>query len=402
MIAAMPFESPHPAPDRGTILVVDDDDFLRAVVSGTLREAGFFVEEANTVEVALRTLGSGNVEAVICDILMPGLTGLDMLRMIRGRDLDVPVVLLTGSPSLETAIQAIEGGALRYLTKSADMASIVATMKQAVQIGRLARWRRQALVITQPDFPLAGDPAGMTMVFEEALSGLWLAAQPIVRATDGGIFGFELLSRTTSSRFTNITSIFKVAEKLGRVISLGRRVRELASTLDIAKDRAIFINLHCLDLDDEQLYTENNPLCRVESQVILEVTERHSIDQVKDLVSKVARLRALGFKIAVDDMGSGYSGLNSFATLRPDLMKVDLGIVRGIDADPYRRTLVRSLVAMSRELDIPLVAEGVETPAEKAALMDLGCDFLQGFLCGMPQPVRPRTALLGSGIDHEN
>ncbi len=373
------------ARDRGTVLVVDDDNDVRFVVADTLRQAGFKVEEAETGEMALAKLVPGGAEAVISDISMPGLTGVEMLRMIRARDLDVPVVLLTGRPSLETAIEAVEGGALRYLRKPAATAEIIETMDQAVRLGRLARWRRDALAITRSPSQFVGDRASMEMAFEEALSGLWLAAQPIVGAKDGVIFGVELLARSISTRFTSVTMLVEAAEKLGKVIGFGRRVRQIASTADISSDHALFINLHSLELDDEDLYSEKNPLRRVGSKVIFEITERHSIDQVKNLKEKIALLRDLGFWIAVDDMGAGYAGLNSFAALRPDIVKLDMAIVRGIDSDPYRRTLVRSMTAMCRDFGIPLVAEGVETEAEKTVLVDLGCDFLQGFLCGKPK-----------------
>lgn len=371
--------------DRGTVLVVDDDNDVRFVVADTLRKAGFKVEEAETGEIALEKLVPGGAEAVISDISMPGLSGVEMLRMIRARDLDVPVVLLTGRPSLETAIEAVEGGALRYLRKPAATAEIIETMDQAVRLGRLARWRRDALAITRPTSQFVGDRASMEIAFEEALGGLWLAAQPIVGARDGVIFGVELLARSISTRFTSVTMLVEAAEKLGKVIGFGRRVRQVASTADISKDHALFINLHSLELDDEDLYSEKNPLRGIGSKVIFEITERHSIDQVKNLKEKIALLRELGFWIAVDDMGAGYAGLNSFAALRPDIVKLDMAIVRGIDSDPYRRTLVRSMTAMCRDFGIPLVAEGVETEAEKAVLVELGCDFLQGFLCGKPK-----------------
>jgi EAL domain-containing protein (putative c-di-GMP-specific phosphodiesterase class I) len=377
---------PPVARDRGSILVVDDDNDVRFVVADTLRQAGFKVDEAETGEVALEKLVPGGAEAVISDISMPGLTGVEMLRMIRARDLDVPVVLLTGRPSLESAIEAVEGGALRYLRKPASAAEIVETMDQAIRLGRLARWRREALAITRPRSQFVGDHSSMELAFEEALTGLWLAAQPIVGAKDGVIFGVELLARSVSTRFTSVTMLVEAAEKLGRVIAFGRRVRDIAAATELSKDHALFINLHSLELDDEDLYSEKNPLRHLGCKVIFEITERHSIDQVKNLKEKIALLRDLGFWIAVDDMGAGYAGLNSFAALRPDIVKLDMAIVRGIDQDPYRRTLVRSMTGMCRDFGIPLVAEGVETEAERAVLVDLGCDFLQGFLCGKPMP----------------
>jgi EAL domain-containing protein (putative c-di-GMP-specific phosphodiesterase class I) len=378
-------DQPPPSQNRGSLLVVDDDADVRFVVASGLRQAGFTVEEADTGELALQKLSGGGIDAVISDISMPGLSGMEMLRTIRARDLDVPVVLLTGRPSLETAIEAVETGALRYLKKPAANAEIVEAMDQAVRLGRLARWRREALAITRPRSQFVGDRASMELAFEEALEGLWLMAQPIVGARDGVVFGVEVLARSVSTRFTSITMLVEAAEKLGRVISFGRRVRQIAASVDIPSEHALFVNLHSVELDDEDLYSEKNPLRHIGSKVILEVTERHSIDQVKNLKEKIALLRDLGFWIAVDDMGAGYAGLNSFAALRPDLVKLDMAIVRGIDQDPYRRTLVRSMTAMCRDFGIPLVAEGVETESEKAVLVDLGCDFLQGYLCGKPK-----------------
>lgn len=378
-------DQPPPFRNRGSILVVDDDGDVRFVVASGLRQAGFQVQEAETGELALQKLTAGGIDAVISDISMPGLTGMEMLRTIRARDLDVPVVLLTGRPSLETAIEAVEGGALRYLKKPAAAAEIVGAMDEAVRLGRLARWRREALAVTRPKSQFVGDRASMEIAFEEALSGLWLMAQPIVGARDGLVFGVEVLARSISTRFTSITMLVEAAEKLGQVNAFGRRVRQVASNIDIPAEHALFVNLHSLELDDEDLYSEKNPLRHVGSKVILEITERHSIDQVKNLKEKIALLRDLGFWIAVDDMGAGYAGLNSFAALRPDIVKLDMAIVRGIDVDQYRRTLVRSMIAMCRDFGIPLVAEGVETEGEKAVLVDLGCDFLQGFLCGKPK-----------------
>lgn len=380
----MPDDLPA-ARDRGTILVVDDDDDVRFVVADSLRQAGFHVQEAETGEIALQKLNPGTAEAVISDISMPGLTGVDMLRMIRKRDLDIPVVLLTGRPSLETAIDAVEGGALRYLRKPAATAEIVETMDQAVRMGRLARWRREALAITRAPSQFVGDRASMEIAFDDALNGLWLAAQPIVGSRDGVVFGVELLARSVSTRFTSVTMLVDTAEKLGRVIAFGRRVRQNAARVILEPGHALFVNLHSLEFEDEEMYSEHNPLRHIGARVILEVTERHSIDQVKNLKEKVSLLRELGFLIAVDDMGAGYAGLNSFAALRPDIVKLDMAIVRGIDSDPYRRTLVRSMTTMCKDFGIPLVAEGVETEAERTVLIDLGCDYLQGFLCGAPK-----------------
>jgi EAL domain-containing protein (putative c-di-GMP-specific phosphodiesterase class I) len=135
------------------------------------------------------------------------------------------------------------------------------------------------------------------------------------------------------------------------------------------------------------LYADSAPLRPYSNSVILEITERASLDGVADLRSKVARLRTFGYRIAVDDLGAGYAGLTTFATLEPDLVKLDMSLIRDVDHHPLRRKLVESMVELCRGLKIWVLAEGIETTAERDALADAGCDLLQGFLIGRPGPL---------------
>ncbi len=93
----------------------------------------------------------------------------------------------------------------------------------------------------------------------------------------------------------------------------------------------------------------------------------------------------MGFRTAIDDFGAGYAGLNLLAAFQPDLVKLDMALVRGIDADRARRTIVDHVVRMCVELGIAVVGEGVETRDEAAALRDLGIDLQQGYLYARPQ-----------------
>jgi len=92
----------------------------------------------------------------------------------------------------------------------------------------------------------------------------------------------------------------------------------------------------------------------------------------------------MGFRIAVDDLGAGYAGLTSFTQLEPEIAKLDMSLVRGIDADPRRQSIVLSMKRLCDELDIAVVAEGVETVGERDALAELGCHLLQGYLFAKP------------------
>jgi len=377
-----------PEASRGLVLIVDDEAAIRFGVSEALSYAGYEVEAVGDGEEALQRIGARRFEAVLSDISMPGVDGVELLRRVRRLDFDLPVILLTGDPRLETAIQAVDAGALRYLQKPVSLAEIESALETAVRLCRLARWKRDSLAYLG-EHRLMADPHALEWALDEALKSVFLAAQPIVRASDGSLFGRELLLRSTTPRLPDPPAVLEAAERLGRVRDVGRVVRRLAAGVAVPLGTCLFVNVHSLELEDEELHSRQGPLTSSAKDVVLEVTERGRIDAVSDLTRRVARLRSLGYRIAVDDFGAGYAALNSFASLRPDIAKLDMALVRSVDRDPYRRRLVTSVTSMCRDLGILLVAEGIETEAEKATLIELGCDLLQGFLIGAPQPVTP-------------
>ena len=100
--------------------------------------------------------------------------------------------------------------------------------------------------------------------------------------------------------------------------------------------------------------------------------------------SRIRALKDMGFRIAIDDLGAGYAGLTSFAVLEPHVVKLDMSLVRGVDREPLKRRLIGSMTRVCKESGILVVAEGVETTAEHDAVVELGCDLVQGFLIGRP------------------
>jgi EAL domain-containing protein (putative c-di-GMP-specific phosphodiesterase class I) len=387
--AAQPFGA-IPEGGKGRILLVDDERALLEVWSEILGHAGWTVETAGNGAAALEILTRSSFDAILTDIDMPGLNGLQLLRAIRVRDLDVPVVLMTGNPRTDTAIQAVEQGALRYLVKPVPAATLTEAVQEAARLHHIARLKREALAYLGSESALPGDLAGLQGAFAQALGGMWMAYQPIVRAADGHVFGHEALMRTAKRTLPNPGAMFDAAERLGRVHDLGRAVRVAASGY-AARDlgTALFVNVHALELTDDQLYAAAAPLSAHAASVILEVTERSSFDRVPDLREKIKSLRALGYRVAVDDLGAGYAGLTSFAALEPEVVKLDMALVRGVDHEPIKQRLVGSMARLCRDLRILVVAEGVETAAEKKVLTDLGCDLLQGYLFGRPMPEEP-------------
>jgi EAL domain-containing protein (putative c-di-GMP-specific phosphodiesterase class I) len=225
--------------------------------------------------------------------------------------------------------------------------------------------------------------------FGKALEGLWIAFQPIVAWGDRRIYGYEALVRTTEPTMKSPLAFFDAAEKLGRERELSRAIRARAAAVAPPDGARLFVNLHASDLGDEELYSPLSPLTRVADRVVLEITERMSLDHVDDLDARITKLRTLGFRVAVDDLGAGYAGLSSFAQLEPDVAKVDMSLIRDVHAKPKKQSIVRSLQRLCVELGILLVAEGVESREERDTLISLGCDLFQGYLLAKPGPAFP-------------
>jgi EAL domain-containing protein (putative c-di-GMP-specific phosphodiesterase class I) len=377
---------------RPKILVVDDDETLARSYARMLAADGYDVEVRFDGESGVDAVRKIPFDVVLSDIDMPHLGGVALLERVRAHDLDLPVILITGSPSVETAMAAVEHGALRYLAKPVDVKHLRTVTGNAVRLHRLARAKRSALDLAGGVDRLVGDRAGLVASFGSALETLWIAYQPIVSWSRREVFGYEALMRSREPALPHPGAVLDAAERLQRLPELGRSIRAAASepVTHMAEGAMLFVNLHSNDLLDDELFDSTRPLARIASQVVLEITERASLSHIRDVQARVARLREMGFRIAVDDLGAGYAGLTSFAQLEPEVVKLDMSLVRNVHAQPTKQTLVRTMIAMCHELGMQVVAEGIETAEERDAIVAAGCDLMQGYFFAKPgQPFPP-------------
>ncbi len=119
-------------------------------------------------------------------------------------------------------------------------------------------------------------------------------------------------------------------------------------------------------------------------KIIFEVTEQEQVLDIDHLVGILRAYRQQGFRTAIDDFGAGYAGLNLLADFQPDLLKLDMQLIRSVDQDTVRQVLVDSTLQMCRRLGIQVIAEGVETLAELHVLRELGVELFQGYLLARP------------------
>jgi len=378
-----------------SVLVVDDDATLARGVHRVLTAAGYDVVLAGDVPAASEEIRRRSFDVVLSDIQLPGPSGVDLLRNVREHDLDVPVILMTGMPTLETAMEAMQVGALQYLTKPLDHDLLVAAIERASRLHALAHMKRDALQLLGDNGTQAGDLAGLQASFERSLESMWMAFQPIVDDGKRQVFGFEALMRSREPSLPHPGAILSAGERLGRLPELGRRVRALSAEAFVRapEGASLFVNLHTCDLLDDALYQRDAPLAAIASRVVFEITERSTIDDVKDVHARIAELRGLGFRIAIDDLGAGYAGLSSFAALEPEIVKLDMSLIRNVHQSSVRSKLVKSMTALCKEMGIQVVAEGVETSEERVAVRALGCDLSQGYFFARPGPPFPAPAM---------
>ena len=158
---------------------------------------------------------------------------------------------------------------------------------------------------------------------------------------------------------------------------------------DLDESVRVFVNLHPLELKDDELYSRRSPLSRHADRVVLEISEQQPLSDIFELRERISELRAMGFGIAVDDLGAGYAGLGSFVHLAPDIAKLDHSLVRDIHREPVKHRLARSIFRLCADIGVSVVAEGVEVRAECEALEELGTDLFQGNVFARPGPAFP-------------
>ncbi len=374
-----------------SILVVDDDPAVSRAVQRVLAARGYNVVAVANGQAAIEALWHGRFALVLSDIQMPGMSGVDLLSIVRAYDLDVPVILMTGDPTLETAMEAVSLGAMQYLVKPIDNDVLLKAVQRAVRLNLMAHVKRDALKLAGGRDAEAGDRAGLTARFDIALETLQMAFQPIVDLGRKSLYGYVALVRPSEPSMPNPGALLEAAERLERLPDLGRRIRALsaAAFAQGPEQGLLFVNLHTRDLLDPELFRADSPLSAVAERVVLEVTERSAIDDVKDIQQRVRRLRGLGYRIAIDDLGAGYAGLSSFIALEPDVVKLDMSLVRGLHQSAIQQRLVQTMASLCSEMGMRVIAEGVEIVEERDAARRLGCDLFQGYLFARPGPPFP-------------
>ncbi|MDQ0114266.1 EAL domain-containing protein (putative c-di-GMP-specific phosphodiesterase class I) [Paenibacillus harenae] len=216
--------------------------------------------------------------------------------------------------------------------------------------------------------------------------------QPILSLREDKVFGFEALTRTRERTwFEGPLELFSFAEQEGAAYVLDRLAREKAieGCGGLRREQKLFINVMAQIIEDPE-FSPGLTLSLLERRglsphnVVFEITERNSIEDFGAVKKALEHYRSQGYQIAIDDVGAGYSSLQSIVELRPDYLKVDRSIIQDIHQDEMKAHILHTLAQLAAKMDISIIAEGIEQEEELAKVRELGASYAQGYLLGRP------------------
>jgi EAL domain-containing protein (putative c-di-GMP-specific phosphodiesterase class I)/CheY-like chemotaxis protein len=384
------------------IFVVDDEAANVRLLTRILESEGYTSVRAFTDSAAaLEAASVWCPDLVLLDLHMPQVDGLDFLASLRahaGEDEFVPVLVVTGDVTRTALRSALERGANEFVTKPIDADEILLRVRNLLSIrsayqelrGSNAELAEALRVRTRSEDDVAADREHRAEVIRAIADrgGPAMVFQPIVELTSGAAVGVEALARFGSEPERGPDAWFADAAALGlgtelelsAIESALRHLSELDPSLIVAVNVSAATMLQPAFLERLSSW----PLGRMS----FEVTEHQPVDDYDSLAGVTAELRDRGALVCVDDAGAGYASLRHILKLRPNVIKLDLTLVRDIDTDPVKRALASALTRFATELGAALTAEGIETASELATVRALGVDFGQGYFIAQPGPAK--------------
>jgi len=427
---------------QGTVLLIEDDAPLARSLIRLMNAEGYQVVHVGSGSAGVDKVMSRSFDAVISDLNLPGASGVDVLNVVRAYDPDVPLILMTGCPTVDTAIEACSLGVLEYLVKPTPREQLVRVLARATDVRREALLRREArssgafeksahvpnpnadtvrppapakgaavVAPASPTLPVptfadpapaapsdasaakasmanaetltamptaASAPSGLGAAFERAMTTLSVELEPIVDGRTKKLVGYAARMFSGEETLATEHALVVAAERLALLEQLRRRVRDLA------------VKAFATCPADALLFVDVHPTDLRDGDLyspeppLARIAERVVLQvrarglTMADLSARASVLRFVGFRLAIADLDAGQACLEQIAELSPDYVKIDARLVRGLDSSVGRRRLVSALVSMCRSLDAVAIAEGVSTAEECDALHEAGCGMMQG------------------------
>ena len=381
-----------------TVVIIDDKPANVALLERLLATAGVVrVHGFTNPRQALAHCASSLPDLVLLDLHMPDLNGfafMEALQRLVPEGGFLPVLVLTADVTTEVKERALAAGAKDFLTKPFDRTEVLLRVANLLETSALYRG------IQQHNAGLQADLDARTAVEREAAAeherrqqriegafapgALTMVFQPVADLATGYVVGAEALARFACEPYRPPNEWFAEADDIGRGTEL--ELAAIAAALDQLDQLppATFLAVNASPATAITPELDALLAQHPAERVVLELTEHARVDDYGTLLAALDGLRRRGVRIAVDDTGAGYASFQHLLRLRPHILKLDITLTRGIDADPVRRALAAALVTFATEIGATIIAEGIEITGELSTLQHIGILWGQGYHLARP------------------
>ena len=350
-------------------------------------------------------------DLILCDLMMPNIDGYEVLKKLnlQANTATIPFIFLTARTAKADVRTGMDLGADDYLTKPFTRSELLSAIKSRLEKQKedfkYSSNNQKSSDKFLPELQILKSCLLKTLA-NKKLREFKVHYQPIVDTNSGAILGAESLIRWQSSELGLVSpaELIPLAESTGLIIPIGEWLihnvcnqtkiwqdagyKDFYSTINISVNQLIqpdFVAKLLKSLAENDLHP---------SSLELEVTESTIKQDVNTAINRMQELRSHGLKISIDDFGTGNSSLIYLKQLPIDTLKIDHYFVHNIDKDRQKSAITKGIVEMAHNLNLQVVAEGVETKAELNIVKVLKCDKMQGYLLSHPLPVAEFEELL--------
>jgi EAL domain-containing protein (putative c-di-GMP-specific phosphodiesterase class I)/DNA-binding NarL/FixJ family response regulator len=387
-------------PRSRSVLVVDDDEDLRFMIRHWLAASARFhvVGEADTGADAVEVARQVQPDLAIVDVNLPNGDGEEATRLMGSVSPATKVLAYSASFDRDFMLAMVAAGADGYVVKSGHVQELLDALDTiaAGEIYIAGTFRNH--LVEQLRTSMRNDrarnlPASRDhQIVDQAMQpgNLQIAFQPIVDLRSDAVVGHEALARF--SHVDGPAAVFSAAARVGRRSPI--EIQAACQALEIAAGSDLpggFLSINASP--DVGIITRLGYVVAAAStrptDIVIELTEQAAVEDYPAVTRALAPLRRDGVRLAVDDVGGGFACLTHVHQLLPDILKIDRYLVAGIQHDRTRRSMVSALVRIAEDTGASVIAEGIELPAERECVEELGIRLGQGFLLGRPVVAPP-------------
>lgn len=384
------------------ILIIEDEEAVRESIFDLLEAEDFEIIAAANGRIGLHMAIAEIPDIILCDMMMPEIDGYGVLTALRQDPLTatIPFIFLTAKSAKSDFRQGMDMGADDYITKPFTRGELLsAIMNRLEKYATLKKYLSPPNVINNlsPKMQLL-EISLHRAIKQHSFQEFEVYYQPIVDIASGKIVAAESLLRWHSPELGMVTpgEFIPLAESTGLIVPIGKWVlKRVCEQIKIWRNAginylSIAVNLSVIEFNQPDFiqkivhFITSNDL--EPDYLELELTESMIMQDVNNAIATMNKLRSLGVKIAIDDFGTGYSSLIYLKNLPINTLKIDRYFIHNVANDPQKSAITKALIQMADNLNLHVVAEGVETEEELAFLRQHNCSAMQGFLFSRPLP----------------